>query len=115
MDAGPVFDGGLCIRCADPVLSDQEDPRTGGMRRSGIFCMTGVSTGIIPVGVYGAGGHDRDREYHRSRGGCDRGRPGAVFWMWVSAFLGMATAYGRQSWGSGTGKKVRTAAGSQGR
>ena len=24
--------------------------------------------------MYGAGGHDRDREYHRSRGGCDRGR-----------------------------------------
>jgi len=45
VDAGPVFDGGLCIQCADPVLSDQEDPGLVELRRSGIFCMTGVSTG----------------------------------------------------------------------
>ena len=79
MDAGPVFDGGLCIQCADPVLSDQEDPGLVECDdRESLHDRSGAQ-GIIPVGVYGAGGHDRDREYHRSRGGCDRGRPGAVF------------------------------------
>ena len=32
------------------------------------------SSGILPVGMYGAGGNHRNREYHGGGGGCDRRR-----------------------------------------
>ena len=36
------------------------------------------------------------------------GGPGALFWMWISAFIGMITAYGETCLGSATGSVNRT-------
>ena len=38
------------------------------------------------------------------------GGPGALFWMWVSAFIGMITAYGETCLGIASGSANRTAA-----
>ncbi len=35
----------------------------------------------------------RRRKYFRCRGCFSTRRPGAIFWMWLSAFLGMMTNY----------------------
>ena len=74
MDTGTVFDGGDRIQCADPVLSAQEDPML--VERDGREPSQGQeeSSGILPVGMYGAGGNHRNREYHGGGGGCDRRR-----------------------------------------
>ena len=72
MDTGAVFAGGYCIQCADPVLSDQEDPALVGCDRRESFTGSEEPPGIVPVGMYGVGGNHRDREYHGGRSGCDR-------------------------------------------
>ena len=74
MDTGTVFDGGDRIQCADPVLSGPEDPML--VERDGREPSQGQeeSSGILPVGMYGAGGNHRNREYHGGGGGCDRRR-----------------------------------------
>ena len=47
----------------------------------------------VPEHVYGAGRHHRHRQ-HRGRGHGHRlRRPGAIFWMWVMALLGMMTSF----------------------
>ena len=62
MDTGTVFDGGDRIQCADPVLSAQEDPML--VERDDREPSQGQeeSSGILPVGMYGAGGNHRNRE-----------------------------------------------------
>lgn len=37
------------------------------------------------------------------------GGPGALFWMWIAAFLGMATKYAEASWRSNTAQLTLTA------
>ena len=74
MDTGTVFDGGDRIQCADPVLSAQEDPALVGCDHRESFTGSEEPPGIVPVGMYGAGGNHRNREYHGGGGGCDRRR-----------------------------------------
>ena len=74
MDTGTVFDGGDRIQCADPVLSAQEDPALVGCDHRESFTGSEEPPGIVPVGMYGAGGYHRNREYHGGGGGCDRRR-----------------------------------------
>ncbi len=64
MDTGVVFAGGNCIQCADPVLSAQEDPALVGCDHRESFTGSEEPPGIVPVGMYGAGGYHRNQEYH---------------------------------------------------
>ena len=47
----------------------------------------------LPGGVYRAGGHRGYRQHCRCGGAIAIGGPGAVFWMWCSALLGMCTKF----------------------
>lgn len=61
----------------------------------------GENPGITAVsgGLYRSGSNHRDRQYCGVATALTAGGPGALFWMWVSAFMGMMTAYAETSLG----------------
>ena len=51
------------------------------------------SNDAVSGGLYGARSNGWYRKYRRCGRGIAIGGPGAVFWMWISAPLGMCTKY----------------------
>lgn len=47
----------------------------------------------VPVGLHRTGRYCGHRQYSRGGNRVDSGRTGRLFWMWVSALIGMITAY----------------------
>ena len=47
----------------------------------------------VSVVLYSSGSHAWNRKYYGSGDSAGVRRAGAIFWMWISAFLGMMTAY----------------------
>lgn len=62
----------------------------GGNQGGGMTSFQALSTAIAAPGGHGQH-RGRVRRHHR-------GRPGAIFWMWIIALLGMATNYAEASW-----------------
>ena len=75
----------------DPQIPvcDEGDDRTNAQEEGCI----GRSVDPVSGSMYGTGSYGRNGKYSRC-GRCDRyRRSGAVFWMWISAILGMCTKF----------------------
>ena len=79
---GIFADPQISLRHADNPRTSL--PQTGSIRRS---------SDAVSGCLHRACSHRRNRQHRRSRRAIAIGGPGAVFWMWISALLGMCTKF----------------------